>query len=386
MTAAVRALACPSCGGALAIRSGDLRADCGSCRTPCAIVDPEARLRAGPRVRIVPRVSPAVAVAAVRTALSSWPVDEQVNSRALFRRPELVYVPFCEVQSLQAGIVVRQGRTESVRGGSVDFSTGVRRFLDDDGREIAESDYYRRRERSSMEAQVVLRDVRTIVPVAGPEDWELHRIAVADLLDDAAVRIVPLDLTEVAAEATLLTPRLGPQEILASDARFQPDTDGTRIDHMAVRARWIYVPVFVVRWDLGRHPYTFVVHGVDGSILHGRAPETLRRGRLLALGAAVVIGFPLGNMIAILMEPAARGALRHLLRVLVDGVPAVVAVLLVVLSFLAMVWSEFRFRGEVVFGAGGASIRRIARPETTGIERLANRVAGWLDDWARRDR
>jgi hypothetical protein len=335
---------------------------------------------------MVPRVTPAAAVAAVRIALSHWPVDERVSARALFRRPELVYVPFCEVQSVQAGIVMRQGRAESVRGGSVDFSTGVRRFLDDDGREIAENDYYRRRERPSMEAQVVLRDVRTIVPVAGPEDWDLHRVAIADLLDDSAVRLVPLDLTEVAAEATLLTPRLGPQEILARDARFLPDIEGTRIDHMAVRARWIYLPVFVVRWDLGRHPYTFVVQGVDGSILHGRAPETLRRGRLLALGAAVVIGFPLGNAIAILMEPSSRGALRHLLRFVIDGVPAVAVVLLVLLSFLAMVWSEFRFRGEVVFSAGVASIRRIARPATTGIERLANQVAAWLDDWARRDR
>lgn len=383
MTSSVRAYTCPSCGGSLAIRSGALRAECGSCRTPCAVVDPDARLLAGPRVRLEPRIDASGAVALVRAALSSWPVDEHAADRALFRRPELVYVPFCEVRSLQAGTVVRRGTPRSVRGGTVDYSTGVRRFLDDDGREISEGEYYRRRDFVPLEAQVMLRDVRTILATAGPDEWELGRIGIAEMLDDPSVLLAPFDAAKVSADATVLTPRIGPKEILATDARFLPDTEGTRVEHMAVRVRWIYHPLYVVRWDLGRHPYTFVVGAVDGEIVHGRAPETARRGRVVALAAAVAIGLPLGSAIAVVSDAWGRGADAQLLRIALRIWPAWLFFLFLLVSFLAVVWSEFRFRGEVVFGAGGPSVRRLARPGTTAIERFANRVGRMLDDSVR---
>lgn len=385
MNASVRAFSCPSCGGALAVRGGALRAECGSCRTPCAVVDAEARLIAGPRLRVLPRIAPAAAVAAVRAGLASWPVDEDVAGQALFRRPELVYVPFCEVQSVQAGTIVRRGTPRAVRGGVVDYSTGKRRFLDDDGVEISETEYYRRRDVAPLEAQVMLRDVRTTAVTAGPDEWELWKIGIESVIDDPSAGIVPFDPAEVASVATVLTPRSGPRELLAVDARYIPETEGTRVEHMAVRVRWIYHPVFVVRWDLGRHPYTFVVDAVSGEILHGRAPETARRGRMLALAAAAGIGFPLGKAVAIFSELGGREALRFF-RFVGEAWPLAALLVFVVLSFLAVVWSVFRFRGEVVFGRGGVSIRRLARPETTGIERFTQRVGEYLDESLRTDR
>lgn len=372
MTAAVRALACPACGGALSIGSGEMRAACGSCGTPGAVVDPGARLRAGPRLRIVPRVSPASATATVRFAIAEWPVDERVPDEAVIRPPELVYVPFWEVASLQSTIRLRKVSTALVRGGRVDFSTGTRRFLDDAGREIAEADYYRRRERTVADAQIVLRDMRAVRLAGGPADWNLAVVNLNELLDDPETRLLPLDPAELAGTASVLTPRLSPSHVLAEAA--EPLRSGEQpVRDIAVRSRLIHVPVWVVRWSIGRHAYTFVVSGVDGKILHGRAPETRRRGRLYAFAAAVVIGFPLGCLVHFIAHGDRGGVgFSMLIRTAISAWEVPAGALVLMLSFLAVVWSEFRFRGEVEFGPWGARTKRHAKPPRTAIERLAN--------------
>jgi hypothetical protein len=161
-------------------------------------------------------------------------------------------------------------------------------------------------------------------------------------------------------------------------------------DLLAPDLRYLFVPVWVVRLRVGRHPYAFVVDAVRGRILSGRAPEAPRRGALFVVLVAAYLGFPLGKVAAL----AASGRFSGIGEVL-GGVVSVAVelgpILLLVPAFLlfpiAFAWGEFRFRGEVAFEPGGVRVVKSSRPRRTFLERLIDRMVEtserWTDEWMR---
>jgi hypothetical protein len=149
------------------------------------------------------------------------------------------------------------------------------------------------------------------------------------------------------------------------------------MEFLAADLRVVYVPVWVVRMRIDRHPYTCVVDGVSGKVLSGRAPEAARRGALFLVCAAAYVGFPLGKLVAAVSGADGRDVgqvLAVALRWAAELPFVALGGLVLGLLPLAFAWGEFRFRGEVVFSPEGARVEKLARPARTFPEK----VVDWL--------
>lgn len=375
--AAVRHLGCPACGATLTRREETRTVRCRACGNRIALAGVEGTTR----FQIVPSVSREGAIATVRRCLASWPVREGTAARAAIVATELFWVPFHEFEALQAGTVLRSRGVQIVRAGRVDWSTGARRFVDAQGREISESEHYERRRTEILDTAVVLRTHRTSGPAGGAADWGLSAIDLAALRDDDQVRIVPFGSPGL-PRGHVLPQHRGRAEI-ERDVRGTAGAQGNaELTFLASDLRVVFVPVWIVRYRVDRHPYAFVVDAVRGSVLSGRAPETLRRGVLFVVVAASFVGFPVGKLIAVLAEGSASNAAQaivHLLDMFVElGVLSAVVAIVLLLP-LAWAWGEFRFRGEVQFRPDGARVIKLSRPATTWLERKVDGLSNAVE-------
>jgi hypothetical protein len=350
---------------------------CRACGTRSVL----AGVEAPSRFQVLPRVERDAAVRTVRTALSKWPVRDGTADRAAVVAADLVWVPFWEYEAVQAGTVLRSRGMQTVRTGRVDWSQGRRRFLDPEGREISESEHYKLRSVEVQDTAVVLRTHRSTGVAAGPRDWGLQAIDVAAIRDDPDVRIVPRGSPEAPA-GHFLAPVSGRREAESEVLRIVGAGSRAEFDLLAPDLRYLFVPVWVVRLRVDRHPYAFVVDAVHGRILSGRAPEAPRRGALFVVLAAAYLGFPVGKIVATLVAGSGSG-LGHVLEVAFPLVAELGVVSLGVLAFLlfplAFAWGEFRFRGEVAFGPGGATVVKSSRPQRTFLERVIDRLSEMAD-------
>jgi hypothetical protein len=376
--ASVRHLGCPACGATLTRRPDERTVRCRACGNRSVLVG----IDAAPRSCVVPRVSRERATVIVRTHLAKWPVRDGTAERAAVLACELFWVPYAEFEALQAGTVRRSKGVQHVRAGRVDWSDGWRRFVDAHGNEITEREHYERRPQEVVDTAVLLRTHRAAGPAAGLPDWGLDAVDPAKLRDDPDVRLVPFGSPE-APPGHVLAPRRGRSEA-EDELRRRAVAMGseTHFEFLASDLRYLYVPVWLVRYRVDRHPYAFVVDGVHGRVLAGRAPETPRRGVVAVVVAAALVGFPLGKAAAALAGGDAA-TVGHALAIALESVAqlGVFAMILPVLLLipLAYAWGEFRFRGEVVFGPAGARVVKLARPAQTLPERLLDKLLDAMD-------
>lgn len=371
---APRHLGCPACGATLVRREDQRTVRCRACGNRSVL----AGVEVATRFQVVPRIERARAESVVRSALNRWPVREGADDEAAVVATDLVWVPVQEYEALQAGTVLRDRGTQMVRGGRVDWSEGRRRFLDDAGREITEAEYYRRRPGRALDTGVVLRSHRDVALAGGPEDWGLRSIDLANLRDDPELRIVPFGARE-APRGIVLPVRRTRADAEDAVRRLADAFGDSSFEFLGADLRIVFVPVWVVRLRIDRHPYTFVVDGTSGAVLAGRAPEAPRRGVLFLVCAAAYLGFPLGKLAAALLGGGGRDV-ASVLRTVAGGLleaPVVgLGLLVVALLPLVFAWGEFRFRGEVVFTKEGARVVKLARPART----LPEKVVDWLLD------
>lgn len=376
--AAIRHLGCPACGATLVRRADARTVRCRACGNRCVLVG----IDAAPRSCVVPRVTRERATAIVRDHLGRWPVRDGTAERAAILACELFWVPYAEFEALQAGTVRRSQGVAYVKQGRVDWSQGRRRFVDAQGRELTEAEHYERRRQEVVDTAVLLRTHRDVRPAAGLPDWGLDTLDVAKLRGDPDVRIVPVGSPD-APSGHLLAPRRGREHAQEDVRRLAAAVGGEMdVDFLASDLRYLFVPVWLVRYRIDRHPYAFVVEAVHGRVLSGRAPETPRRGAVAVVLAAAFVAFPVGKTIGALASGDGAGvgqALGLAFQAVAQlGVFAFVIPVLLLLP-IAHAWGEFRFRGEVVFGPGGARIVKFARPSRTALERLLDRLLDMMD-------
>lgn len=382
MTAApVRHLGCPSCGATLARREDERTVRCSACGNRCVLTGVEAI----PRFQVVPAVGRERATAIVRAALAKWPVRAGTAERAAIVAADLVWVPFYEFEAVQAGFVRHTKQVQSVRGGRVDWSEGRRRFVDPQGREISEAEYYRRRDVGVVDTTVVLRSHHVTGAAAGADGWRLEEIDLDRILSAPSVRVVPFGSPD-APQGHVLPPRRGRTDA-EEDVRRVAAThaDASEMSFLAPELRYVFTAVWVVRYRVDRHPYTFVVDATDGRVLTGRAPEAPRRGALFLVLAGAYVGFPLGKILATAADDGTRsvGTLAAIVARFCFSSPILLAfVPLVLLVPLAAAWGEFRFRGEVVFTPDGATVEKLARPARTFLERVVDWIVRSIDEFA----
>ena len=380
-SAPIRHLGCPSCGATLARRAEARTVRCRACGNRSVLVG----VHPDPRFQAIPQIDRNAAMSIVRKVLAQWPVREGAADGAAFVAADLFWVPFYEFETLQGGTVRQSRGVTYSRGGRVDWSAGHRRFLDPAGNEIAEADYYRQRATEKIDTNVVLRSHRAAGPAGGPDEWGLAAIDVARLRDLEGVRIVPFGSPE-APRGHVLPPRRGRAEAEEDVRRIAGHAARACMDTFASDLSYVYVPVWVVRLRVERHPYTFVVDATRGTLLTGRAPEAPRRGWMFVVCAAAYLGFPIGKIAAIAASGGARdagGVLGAVAEVCVR-VPLFALVVPVLLLFpLAFAWGEFRFRGEVVFGPDGARVEKLSRPARTSLERIIDWMLERIDDMVR---
>jgi hypothetical protein len=373
----VRHLGCPACGATLVRREDQRVVRCRACGNRCVL----AGVEVARRFQVVPKVARERAVAVVRGALAKWPVREGAADEAAFVATDLFWVPVQEFEALQAGTVVRDRGKKDVRGGHVDWSEGRQRFLDEHGREIAQSEYYRLRPGRIFDTGVVLRTHRDTALAGGPDGWGLDGIDLRRLRDDPDVEVVPFGAREAPRGVVLPVQRTRAE---AEDAvRGMAEAFGAaEMDFLGADLRHVFVPVWVVRYRVDRHPYTFVVDGVSGAVLSGRAPEAPRRGVLFVVCAAAYLGFPIGKLVAVAVSGGGRsvagaaGAAVHLAAEF--GFLSLVVPVLLLLP-LAFAWGEFRFRGEVVFRKDGPRVEKLARPARTFLEKAIDWLLAQID-------
>lgn len=378
MTREASHLGCPSCGATLPRREDARTLRCAACGTRCAVVTPVPVTR----FQVLPRTTRAESVARVRSALARWPVRAGAAESAAVVSCELVWAPFYEFEAVQAGIVVRTIGTKTERSGRVDWSRGRRRFVDDAGNEIPDHEYYRRREVTVKDTAVLLRQHRAAGVAGGPSDWRIATISVEELRQDPDVRIVPRGSRE-APPGVWLSVRVGAPEAEESLRRAVDAAGPSAVELLAPDLRYVHVPLHVVRLRISGHPYTFVVDAVRGRILSGRAPEARRRGALFLVLAGAFLGLLVGKTAyAVATHDGGISAatwFRIAGAMLEGGGALALLVPLVLVLPLAHAWSEFRFRGEVVFGPNGAEVVKSSRPPRTFLDKVVDALVAALN-------
>lgn len=372
--AAIRAVSCPSCGGAAMIRADRESGPCASCGTACALVDSPAPRRVG----IVPHVSASEAGSIVRDALAHSPADDRVRrfEGVSFEPAALVYAPFLEIEAIRAGTVVRNCGARKVRGGTVDWSTGARRFLDDQGNEIGEQAYYARRTVPVTDTIVILAQHRSVEPVGGPAEWRLTGAGVGAMLEQDDVEVVPFGAGDAARSGAAVLAPTTAAAVEGSLRQFAGSAESADIELVSPQVRLVFLPVWVVRWKLGTHPHVFAVDAVRGKVLHGTAPEGRRRSAGYAVAACATTGVFFFGAIEL-----CSGMGRYAGNDADDVLFMFLLLAFLLVTLLAFAWGEFRYRGEVVFRPDGPEVIKPDRPTETGFDRFAARLGEFLADW-----
>jgi hypothetical protein len=374
----VRRLGCPACGGSLE-RPGRARVvRCGSCRVPCHVDAADAAARE----YVASALDAAGAIAAAKAGLRAASMVAPTVDRAAFESPRLWLVPLYVVEGVGAARAVHATRAPIGGVRRQVGAGGVVRFVDDAGREVAADRWYASRGTVEVEdTRVVLRDVRHVGLAVDLSSWG---IAFSDLLASWSEDVVPDGAP--ARAALTLAPQLSTRDMIeaarTAGGLLHADTDAEVVD---VEIRLVFVPVWLVRFRAGGHPYVLRVDGLSGRVLSGRAPVGVERSVAGALIAAAYVGFPLGKLLAAGSFASAGVTLGNVARLLLRSPDVVVLIvpiaLVLVLLPLAASWSAARYAAEVEFRRGEATLVELARPPATGIERLVARIAGFVERW-----
>ncbi len=303
----LKAVSCPSCGGAAGnLTPGDVR-DCPYCDVPLTLVASGV----GGSAAIEPEVSYEQARRCVETFLSAPGTPDGLKEKAARRGIDLTFVPFLDILLIQA----------AAEKPPVRCRLGVTRFtaiaLEGEGRDIG-----------------------------------ADRVPTDRVRGTAAA---PFDAVGLASRGIVLEPQRRPESIRLPGIMSEPVTIERRV-------KVIYYPVWLARFSYGRSLYQVSVDGLTGEVLRGVAPARMDRRVLAGAGFTLLFSALAGVVMAhprILWEMVIH---------ITDAGALIAGGLLLV---LAAAWDRLRFRRELVVEGPSRRQQPINRPKETTLEALA---------------
>ncbi len=333
-------LGCESCGSTLGVRDGQRLVRCTHCNSEYLALIPGFI----PRFLVHPALDESRAQGVAKAALRHAEVDRGFAADAKVGRAQLYWVPFYEVDGLQVSTYVekRAGGRADTRLAFVDFQNqGCAEDLQDWG--LKDLRPRVERQRASL----------PLIP-ASPEEMNKrgHVLPVPPIPESAS----------------------RPNEPIAT--KYQIVASGSKL--LGPEQRYVYHPVWRVDvWDK-RHPYVLTVDALSGDLLAGRLPQDRRLASLWLLTTLALFSLLLGRGLTWGLS------LEHVL-MLIEVWPVVLplvgGILLALFIAFAVLWSEIRFRGEVVFSRHGTKVEKLGRPPETRLERWADEVSRGLERW-----
>ena len=364
----VTAAGCVGCGGTLLLQENERLLDCPWCGIPLLIHAPEHIPR-----HVLPNTLTVADVRRhVRDALSRVEIPPEACQAGARARPQLYWVPFHE---LDARLIVRSILKMNSWDGMRYSADGMPRYTDNTGMPITAVEYQQRKSTANYDTRVRLHEVYEINPATELAGWGLENLNLRKMRI-GGLQAVPYDPVALQVEGLVVTPDRSREELLQMSEKgrilgLQSWQTEQQAELCEKRIHLLYCPIWRMRYSFSGRHYTMTVSGLDGTILAGNAPENHVRGLMAMLLAGASVGLPA----SVLIKLIAMGGdgLFSLTALIGEGL-----VLLILLSGLALSWSEFRFRGELHFGADGASVVRIKLPAKTPIASFIDIYAAFL--------
>jgi hypothetical protein len=289
-------------------------------------------------------------------------------------------VPFYELEARVLGRFKMRTGTRKERGGRVvQGPDGETSYLGPDDAPITAEQYYKGSDITAYDTRVRMHEFYRSGPATRLEGWGLDAVDVR-ALRDAAGALERFDPVQVQSRAVVFSPDRS-REAFQKDAEASFDTSVAdwEIDLGERRLQMLYAPIWRARFRCEERAYTVHIEAVTGGILRGTAPQAHARGTLAMLLVAGYLALPVSKVLKNL------DYLGDVMAVFGGSVGSIAFFLFPILGLfpLAYAWSEFRYRGEVVFRGDSADVVKLSIPPKTALDKLLDRSMDALQEVTR---
>ena len=367
---------CPRCGGVLQVDGASRRVDCPYCGAPLLLDNPGHV----PRFVLPHRVDARGARDALRRALAHGEVLPEARAAAESAEISLFYVPFYELEARVLGRFRMRTGVRKERGGqAIQGPDGETTYVDFDGAPITAERYYKGQDVDDYDTRVRMHEFYRAGPATRLEGWGLD-VADVKKLREAAGTPRHFDPIAAQAEAPVFSPdRSRDAFVKDAEAAFDTSVADWEVDLGERRLQVLYLPVWRARFRCEKRDYALNIEAVTGGVLGGAAPQAHARGTLAMLLVAGYLALPIAKVLKNIEY------FGEIMAVFGGSVGPFFLFLAPVLALfpLAYAWSEFRYRGEVVFRGDGAEVVKLAIPPKTALDKLLDQTMEALQNIAR---
>ncbi len=286
----VTALACPSCGGALAVADGARLVTCRYCGGRSLALVPGAL----PRLVVAEQISADQARRRAVEILADAPIPAAVRARPGVADLTLCFVPFYEYTAVRLGAFRLTAPPEEEEGANHggDGVATLRLTL---------------RGKAAEDSRVIEQAMTRIVPACDLAALGLEHIPLERMRQEArALAIQPYDPMALQRKATVFAPTRDAAQYLAQmQTRAPLATDRTRV--VEPRLIILFYPVWLIRYRYGGRLYEIALDGVTGLVLRGRAPVAVPYAALLSVAVMMLAAFLAGRPTHALLAAAGPG-------------------------------------------------------------------------------
>lgn len=332
----VNHIRCPACNGAVGITNVDRILKCAYCDARLLIDNPGFV----PQYYIPTQTDEVTARRKLQNFLTQKVMPKGLLHHSRFSSATLCYVPFQEFKARRLGTMETavEKVTRASLGSNMDSDTG-----------LGVTYGHNQQKSVTRETEVIMGDLHRIEPAVTLPQFGLEHCGVFEQLKNN-VALRPFANAAQRGNIRVYPPTIAPETIVEQlnikgfSSSVIDDTT-----YVESRSRLVYYPLWRLRYRFSGRLYSAVLDGITGELIVAKAPEGDQLRVMTLLFGVTFIGVLLGNI----FKSVSLG--EHLSQLVTLGPAGVFGPVVTFLAIVvvgigavwALVWSQFRYPGEV---------------------------------------